>query len=108
MQAAAFFVASATAVVIVFPQHARKATGRSALSELVEGLRCAVTNRNTRVLLAAGIMPFFLLVPLFAGMLPLYAKDVYRSGPEVLGMLMTATRSRRNRAQIAEELASAK
>lgn len=90
VQAAAFFAAAATAIVIVFPRHERKMTGRSAVAELVEGMRFAVTNRNTRVLLAAGIAPFFLLVPIFAGMLPLYAKDVYGSGPEVLGMLMTS------------------
>jgi len=90
VQAAAFFIAAATAVVIVFPQHVRKATGRTAVAELLEGLRFAVTDRNTRPLLAAGIMPFFLLVPIFAGLLPIYAKDIYRSGPEVLGMLMTS------------------
>jgi MFS family permease len=90
VQAAAFFIAAATAVVIVFPQHARKATGRSAVAELLEGLRFAVTNRNTRPLLAAGIMPFFLLVPIFAGLLPIYTKDIYHAGPEVLGMLMTS------------------
>ena len=90
VQTAAFFIAAATAVVIVFPQQTRQATGRSAVAELIEGLRYAVTNRNTRALLAAGIMPFFLLVPIFAGLLPIYAKDIYHSGPEVLGMLMTS------------------
>jgi MFS family permease len=90
VQAAAYFVATATAVLIVFPQHAHQATGRTAVAELAEGLRFAVTNRNTRPLLAAGIMPFFLLVPIFAGLLPIYAKDIFRSGPEVLGMLMTS------------------
>ena len=90
VQAASFFIAAATAIVIVFPPHTRKATGRTAVAELAEGLRFAVTNRNTRVLLAAGIMPFFLLVPIFAGLLPIYAKDIYTSGPEVLGMLMTS------------------
>jgi MFS family permease len=90
LQATLFFVATATAVLIVFPQHERKATGRSAFAELAEGLRFAVTNRNTRALLAAGIMPFFLLVPVFAGMLPIYAKDIFHAGPEVLGMLMTS------------------
>ena len=90
VQTAAFFAAAATTLLIVFPRHERQVTGRTAVAELAEGLRFAVTDRNTRPLLAAGIMPFFLLVPIFAGMLPLYAKDIYDSGPEVLGMLMTS------------------
>jgi predicted MFS family arabinose efflux permease len=90
VQSAAYFIAAATALVIVFPRHSPRSTGRSAFSELAEGVRFAFTDPNARVLLLTGIMPFYLLVPVFAGLLPIYAKDIYRAGPEVLGVLLTS------------------
>ena len=90
VQSAAYFIAAATALMIVFPRHDRKPTGRSAFSELAEGVRYAFTDRTARVLLLTGIMPFFLLVSVFAGMLPIYAKDIFGAGPEVLGVLLTS------------------
>ena len=90
VQSAAYFIAAATALVIVFPRFQPRATRRSAFSELAEGVRFAVTDPNARVLLLTGIMPFYLLVPVFAGLLPIYAKDIYGAGPEVLGVLLTS------------------
>ena len=90
VQSALYFAAAASIVVIAIPQRERRHGGRSAFSELAEGLRFAVTDRTARVLLAIGITPFLLLVPIFAGLMPLYTKDVFNAGPEVLGMLLTS------------------
>lgn len=90
VQGAVYLIAAATALVIVFPARARPATRPSAFAELAEGLRFAWADRTARVLLAAGILPFLLLVPIFAGMLPIYTKDVFHAGPETLGLLMTS------------------
>lgn len=90
VQALLYVMAAATALVIVFPARERQAVRRSAFAELAEGVRFVLADRTARVLLAAGMLPFMFLVPIFAGLLPIYAKDVFTSGPEVLGILMTS------------------
>jgi MFS family permease len=90
VQAVVYLIAAGTALVIAFPQRERPAVQGSAFADLAEGMRFACVDPRARVLLAAGILPFTLLVPIFAGLLPIYAKDIYHSGPEVLGMLMTS------------------
>jgi predicted MFS family arabinose efflux permease len=63
---------------------------RSAFGEMAEGLRFAVSNPRTRVLLAIGLLPFFLLIPVFGTLYPIYAKDEFAAGPTGLGLLLTA------------------
>ena len=90
VQAVAYFAAAASVFAIAIPPRERKHSGLSAFGELAEGLRFAVSDRNARVLLLIGITPFFLLVPIFGGLLPVYTKDVFHAGPQVLGMLLTS------------------
>ena len=90
VQAAAYFAAAASVFAIAIPLRERKYSGLSAFGELAEGLRFAVSDRNARVLLLIGITPFLLLVPIFGGLLPVYTKDVFHAGPQVLGMLLTS------------------
>jgi hypothetical protein len=90
VQAAAYAAAAASVYVIVIPPRERRISGMSAFAELAEGVRYAVTNRAARALLLIGITPFLLLVPVFGGLLPVYTKDVFHAGPEVLGMLLTS------------------
>jgi predicted MFS family arabinose efflux permease len=42
------------------------------------------------VLLAVGLLPFFLLIPVFGTLYPIYAKDEFGVGPAGLGLLLTA------------------
>ena len=95
--AGSFFVqgllygASALVVLtVVFPKKARRSTGTSALAEILEGLRFAAGDPPTRLLLTLGALPFFLLVPVWGTLFPIYAKDVFAAGPQGLGMLLTA------------------
>ena len=90
VQAAAYFAAAASVFAIAIPPRERKHSGLSAFGERAEGLRFAVSDRNARVLLLIGITPFLLLVPIFGGLLPVYTKDVFHAGPQVLGMLLTS------------------
>ena len=57
---------------------------------MAEGLRFAVSNPRIRVLLAVGALPFFLLIPVFGTLYPIYAKDEFAAGPAGLGLLLTA------------------
>ena len=43
-----------------------------------------------RVLLVVGALPFFLLIPVFGTLYPIYAKDEFAAGPTGLGLLLTA------------------
>jgi MFS family permease len=90
IQSAAYAIAIATILFIVFPPFVPKPITRSALAELNEALHFAWTDRNVRVLLAIGVLPFIFLVPIFAGLLPIFVKDVYHEGPEVLGILLAS------------------
>jgi len=82
--AGSFFVqgvlygASALVVVaVVFPGKAIKPGDSTAMSEMLEGLRFAARDRRTRLLVVLGALPFFLLVPVWGTLFPIYAKDVF-------------------------------
>ena len=95
--AGSFFVqgvlygASALVIIAVaFPEKNIKRGGSTALSEMLEGLRFAARDPHTRLLVALGALPFFLLVPVWGTLFPIYAKDVFAAGPQGLGLLLTA------------------
>jgi MFS family permease len=90
VQSACYFAAAASTLAIAIPAREYKQSGLSAFAELAEGIRFAFTDRTARVLFLIGITPFLLLVPVFGGLLPVYTKDVFHAGPEVLGMLLTS------------------
>ncbi len=77
-------------LLVAFPVRAHQPTQRSAFADMLEGLRFAASNPRTRVLLAVGYLPFFLLIPVFGTLYPIYAKDEFGAGPTGLGLLLTA------------------
>jgi MFS family permease len=76
-------------IAIVFPPR-KKPEGRSALADMMEGLRFAAGDRGMRILIALGTLPYLLLVPIWGTLFPIYAKDVFVAGPTGLGILLTA------------------
>ena len=52
---------------------------------MVEGLRYAASDPRTRLLVFLGAAPYFLLVPVWGTLLPIYAKDVFAAGPKAWG-----------------------
>jgi MFS family permease len=84
------YAASAAVVLLVaFPQRRAAPVGHSAFAQIAEGLRFAAADPRTRMLVFLGALPYFLLVPVWGTLLPIYAKDVFLAGPEGLGMLLT-------------------
>ena len=77
-------------LLVAFPKRAPRSVQRSAFADMLEGLRFALSNPRTRVLLAVGYLPFFLLIPVFGTLYPIYAKDEFGAGPTGLGLLLTA------------------
>jgi MFS family permease len=84
------YVASALMVLAVtFPARAPR-PAHSPWKDMSEGLRFALSDPRTRVLLLVGMLPFFLLIPVFGTLYPIYAKDEFGAGPAGLGFLLTA------------------
>jgi MFS family permease len=76
-------------LMVVFPRRRPAPAGRSALAEMLEGFRYAASDPRTRMLVVLGVLPYFLLVPVWGTLLPIYAKDVFVAGPQGLGILLT-------------------
>jgi MFS transporter, DHA1 family, staphyloferrin A biosynthesis exporter len=62
----------------------------SASEQLAAGLRYAATDPTIRLLFLTGTSSFLLLVPATGTLFPIYAKDVYGTGPIGVGMMFTA------------------
>lgn len=62
----------------------------SAWSDMMEGLRYAVTDPSVRVMLLLGAVPALLLIPSFSALMPVFAVKVFHVGPEGLGLLLSA------------------
>ena len=52
---------------------------------MLEGLRYAAGDARMRMLVLLGVLPYFLLVPVWGTLFPIYAKDVFLAGPQGLG-----------------------
>lgn len=89
IQGALYAASGLIVLAIVFPPR-QKPQGRSALADMVEGLRYAAGDRNMRILIAIGALPYLFLVPIWGTLFPIYAKDVFAAGPQGLGILLTA------------------
>ena len=90
LQGVLYAASGAMVLMVAFPARTERKHERSALGAMAEGLRFAVSNPRTRVLLMVGLLPFFLLIPVFGTLYPIYAKDEFAAGPTGLGLLLTA------------------
>lgn len=77
-------------LMVAFPARGAPKSSASPLKDMHEGLRFALHDRRVRVLLMVGLLPFFLLIPVFGTLYPIYAKDEFAAGPTGLGLLLTA------------------
>jgi MFS family permease len=90
LQGVLYAASGAMVLLVAFPARAAPKKERSALGDMLEGLHFAIVNPRTRVLLLIGLLPFFLLIPVFGTLYPIYAKDEFAAGPTGLGLLLTA------------------
>jgi MFS family permease len=82
-------ILAALAVSAPPPRDAGKAAV-SAWLGIKEGMRFATTDRVARVMIVLGLVPPLLLIPCLSALMPIFAADVFRSGPEGLGILLSA------------------
>jgi MFS family permease len=62
----------------------------TAWSELEEGARFVLAHPIARMMLVLGMVPPLLLIPSFSALMPVFAVNVFHSGPEGLGLLLSA------------------
>jgi MFS family permease len=91
LQGVLYAASGAMVLMVAFPARKPAHPERpSAFRDMAEGLSFAVSDPRTRVLLMVGALPFFLLIPVFGTLYPIYAKDEFAAGPTGLGLLLTA------------------
>lgn len=89
IQGALYLASGLLAYLVVFPAKKAKESPVSAWGELVEGFRYVARDRTTRMLMSITAIQYFLLVPVFNTLFPVYAKDIFKVGPEGLGLMFT-------------------
>jgi MFS transporter, DHA1 family, staphyloferrin A biosynthesis exporter len=90
VQASAYALIAVTALQITFPAQPAGAGDRRARRSVREGLRYVLSVRSTRTFFLMGwVLPLF-IIPNFSALPPIYAKEVFGGGPQVLGALMSA------------------
>jgi len=90
IQGVLYAASAAMVLMVAFPPRRPAAPGRSAFADMLEGLRFAAGDPRMRMLVFLGALPYFLMVPVWGTLFPIYAKDVFLAGPQGLGMLLTA------------------
>ena len=58
--------------------------------DMKAGLRFAVTDPVARMMLLLGLVPPLLLIPSFGALMPVFAVQVFMTGPDGLGLLLSA------------------
>lgn len=90
IQAGAYALIGLAFMRIRFPVEQRERSSGSALTNLSESVRFVMADPTTRAFLLIGwLLPLF-IIPIFATLPPIYAKDVFAGGPQVLGALLSA------------------
>jgi MFS family permease len=83
-------VALAALSVAAPPPAARRTGPTSMWGDMKEGIRFTITDPVARMMVVLGLVPPILLIPSLGALMPVFAADVFRSGPEGLGLLLSA------------------
>jgi MFS family permease len=90
IQACAYALIALTIVRITFPPATASSKRPAFLSNLGDGLRYIAREPGTRAFVLMGwVLPLF-IIPNFAALPPIYAKDIFGGGPEILGLLLSS------------------
>lgn len=90
IQAGAYVLIAVTIVQIQFPDRDTSHAQSSPFQNIREGISYIRTQRVTRAFMMMGfVLPLF-IIPIFAVLPPIYAKEVYGGEADVLGMLLAS------------------
>ena len=91
LQGLLYLGVAAIAVALNVPyEAARRVRQGTALADMTEGLRFAVTHPVARMMLLLGLVTSFRLIPSFSALMPVFAVKVFATGPEGLGLMLSA------------------
>ncbi|MDP3062786.1 MAG: MFS transporter [Chloroflexota bacterium] len=90
VQSAAYLGVVVSVFLIAFPSGRRVGRGVSVFSNLAEGFRYVARDPTARILVALGIIPPLLIIPTLMSLTPIFAKDIFHSGPTGLGFLLSS------------------
>ena len=91
LQGLLFLGVAMSAFMIAAPHPIPHARARnSAWADIKEGLHFAATHPVARMMVMMGLIPPLLLIPSFSALMPVFAVDVFLTGPEGLGVLLSA------------------
>ena len=90
VMAGAYALITLTIIPLHFPKNQSAVSKNSAFGNLREGIGYVMTNANTRAFLMISWVLPLLIVPTFTVLPPIYAKEIFNGGPQVLGMLISA------------------
>jgi predicted MFS family arabinose efflux permease len=76
-------------MIRIAPREAKPAPVRG-WQTMFAGFRFAATDPVARVIVIIGLVPPLLLIPSFSALMPIFAADVFQTGPEGLGLLLSA------------------
>jgi len=82
-------VAASVMMIRVPPRSHRPASGKG-WQTMFAGFRFAATDPIARVIIVIGLVPPLLLIPSFSALMPIFAADIFKTGPEGLGLLLSA------------------
>jgi len=82
-------VAASVMMIRAKPRAQKPAAGKGWKTMFV-GFRFAATDPIARVIIIIGLVPPLLLIPSFSALMPIFAADVFKTGPEGLGLLLSA------------------
>ncbi|MBI4233869.1 MAG: MFS transporter [Chloroflexi bacterium] len=91
VQSAAYLGMAISIAMIAVPARKAAPDAQSMIRKMAEGFRYVAGDRTAQVLLMMAVVPPLLLVPSFMGLMPIFAKDVFHSGPQGLGLLLSAS-----------------
>lgn len=91
VQAGAYALIFVTIFKIQFPvQRYDKGLKSSPIENIREGIKFIIKEPDTRTFMLIGIILPFLIVPTFGILPPIYAKDVFHGGSDILGILISS------------------
>jgi len=83
-------VAISVLMIRTYRRAPRRPARGTAWDDMKEGLHFVAANPVARLMLVLGLIPPILLIPSFSALMPVFAVDVFLTGPEGLGMLLSA------------------
>ncbi|UCC65095.1 MAG: MFS transporter, partial [Anaerolineae bacterium] len=90
IQAALYAIIILTIVQLHFPSQQPAGPGTAVTSNFAEGLKHIAQSANTRAFALMSCILKFFIIPIFIVMPAIFAKDLFQSGPQVLGWLLSA------------------